>query len=223
MKRAAGRVLGGLLLLTLVERVPGYAISVYKGIQPGKSTREEVVAAFGPPVGPAGKNTFEYPMPSDQGKLLVEFRDSAAVVDRIERVFAHPVSRAAARRALNLPEQPEEREATRDGRVIEYFGGLKVLSLSYAGADTTSGVERLTYYSFEAYDRMLNRARNILVQYDPAACRELYFWSQREREAAKRAKNTARHQAVLEIGIVSQRGDCAKAQHLLAGYQKLYR
>lgn len=209
-----------LVLLLLVGASPAFAVSVYKGIQPGKSTRADVTAVFGEPSSQTGR-ILEYAIPSAEGRLLIEYAEGEPLVDRIERVFPRPVPRSALMKALGLPDQPEEREV-RKGQLIEYFGGLKVLSLVHVGEDTASRVTSLNYFSLELYDRMLGRARNLTVQYDPAACRDLYFWSQGERETARRAKDTARHQAVLEIQIVSQRGDCDKANALASAYRKRY-
>lgn len=210
-----------LVLLLLGGASPAFAVSVYKGIQPGKSTRADVTAVFGQPSSQTGR-VAEYPIPPSEGRLLVEYTEGEPVVDRIERVFPRPVARAALVKALGLPDQPEERE-TRKGQLIEYFGGLKVLSLVHVDEDSASRITSLNYLSLEMYDRMLGRARNLSVQYDPAACRDLYFWSQGERDAARRAKDTARHQAILEIQVVSQRGDCDKANTLAAAYRQRYK
>lgn len=212
-----------LLALLAFFCVPCFSISVYKGIQPGKSTRQDVIAAFGQPVNNISASIFEYAMPPSQGKLFVEYRGDTQIVDRIERYFAKPVSRAAMIKSLNLPDAPEEKETTKDGRLVEYFGGLKVVSLTYVLGDVSSGVRSLNYLSFEMYDKLLNRAQNPTAQYDPTACRDLYIWSQTEREVAKRSKDVGRHQAVLEIQIVSQRGDCDKARKLVTAYRERYR
>jgi hypothetical protein len=74
----------------------------------------------------------------------------------------------------------------------------------------------------ELYEHGLEKARNPTVQFDPAACRELFTWAQGERDAAKRAKNVGRHQAALEIQIMAQRGDCAKARDLTRQYKAAY-
>ncbi|MFN2502016.1 MAG: VWA domain-containing protein [Pyrinomonadaceae bacterium] len=65
--------------------------------------------------------------------------------------------------------------------------------------------------------------RNPRVVMDSSGCRDVLAWSQTEREAAKRAKDTSRMQAILEILIASQRGDCEKARPMAETYKSRYR
>jgi Mg-chelatase subunit ChlD len=60
--------------------------------------------------------------------------------------------------------------------------------------------------------------RNPRAQYDPNSCREIYNWAQAEKEAAKR--DVLRRQAILEILIASQRGDCENARKLQERYKQ---
>ena len=197
------------------------AISTYKGLQPGKSTRAEVDRALGAPVRSVSATVFEYALSGAPGSILVEFR-SGDVVDRIERRFPKPISRGALLRSLGLPDAPEDQRTDHDGKLVEYFGDVKSLALTYAGAEPASGVVSVGYYSMERYERGLEQARNPTMQYDPAACRDLYSWAQVERDAAKRSKNVVRHEAILEIQIMAQRGDCAKARELTSKYKTAY-
>ena len=213
---------GLLLLLLLLVAVPAAAVSTYKGLQPGKSTRAEVDRTLGQPVRAVSATLFEYGLSDGSGSVLVEFR-AGDVVDKIERRFTRPVSRAAMLRSLGLPETPEEQRTNRDGKLVEYFGDVKTLALTYASGEMRSGVMSVGYYSMELYEAGLGQARNPTVQYDPAACRDLYYWAQGERDVAKRSKNTGRHQAVLEIQINAQRGECTRAKDLAAKYKETYR
>ncbi|MEN3333668.1 MAG: Ca-activated chloride channel [Blastocatellia bacterium] len=63
---------------------------------------------------------------------------------------------------------------------------------------------------------------NPRAQYDPTSCRDIYNWALTEREAAKRAGNPTRLQAMLEIQIASQRGDCANAHRLQDSYKQRF-
>ena len=65
--------------------------------------------------------------------------------------------------------------------------------------------------------------KNPRVIMDSSGCRDVLAWAQSEREVAKRAKDAARLQGILEISIVSQRGECEKARSLAAGYKERYR
>ena len=210
-----------LFWLTIVC-APCFAVSTYMGLQPGLSTRADVEKAFGQPIRAVSETMFEYTLSSGGGKVFVEFRAKDFVVDRIERQFTKPISRAALVRSLNLPQEPEEKGKNKEDKLVEYFGDIKTLALTYASGETGSGVISLGYYSMELFESSLNKARNPQVQFDPSACRDIYFWSQTEREAAKRSKNAGRHQAILEISILSQRGECEKARALAAAYKARY-
>jgi hypothetical protein len=64
--------------------------------------------------------------------------------------------------------------------------------------------------------------RNPRVIMDSSGCKDLLIWAQAEREAARRASNTARVQAVLEIQISAQRGDCERARAQSNEYKKQF-
>lgn len=62
--------------------------------------------------------------------------------------------------------------------------------------------------------------KNPRTMYDPSSCREVLSWAQAEQEVAKRTKDVARRQAVLEVLIAAQKGDCENARKLQASYQQ---
>jgi Mg-chelatase subunit ChlD len=64
--------------------------------------------------------------------------------------------------------------------------------------------------------------RNPRAQFDPAACQDIYVWAQTETEVARRSGNTARRQAILNVLVASQRGDCAPARQLADAYRRQY-
>lgn len=202
---------------------PGFGVSTYMGLQPGLSTRADAEKVLGNPVQSLSATLFEYKLPSGSGKIFIEYRSKDFVVDRIERQFIKPVSRAALIRSLKLPESPEEKRLNKEGKLEEYFGDVLSLALTYASAEPNSGVISIGYYSMQLFALSLDMARNPQVQFDPSACRDLYFWAQTEKDIAKRSKNTTRHQAILEILILSQRGECEKAQSLAASYKERYK
>jgi hypothetical protein len=211
-----------ILALVLAAGLSAFADSTYMGVQPGLSTRADAEAVFGSPVSTTDQRLFEYKIEGVSGKVLVEYRPDG-VVERIERWFARPVTRSAMMRSLSLPDEPDEKGKTRDGRLIEYFGGIKTLALIYKGAEPATGVAAIGYYSMELYDKSLEKARNPTVQFDPNECRDVFTWAQAERDAAKRSKNVGRFQTILEIAILAQRGDCEKARRLAGDYKTRYR
>lgn len=209
--------------VVLLLAAPAFAVSTYLGIQPGLSTRANVQAILGAPVASPSSNVLEFRAPSGGGRIVVEFRDKDGLVDKIERIFQKPVSRAAMMRSLELAGEPEERRNLREGNLVEYFGDIKTLALTYKTGEERSGIISVGYYSMELYERMLDKARNPTVQFDPSQCRDLFLWASAEREPAKKAKNPGRLQMILEIAILSQRGECEKARALEQIYKQQFR
>jgi len=208
------------MMAVLVFAHSGRAVSTYMGIQPGKSTRSDVEKAFGAPVNSSGQ-LVEYRVPGGSGQIFVEYREDN-VVERLERRFAKPISRAALIRSLELPATADESGKNKEGNLVEYFGDIKTLAFVFASPDAAGGVISIGYYSMELYARSLDKARNPSVQFDPAACRDIFTWTTIEREPAKKSKNIGRYQAIIELGIVSQRGECDKARQLQADYKQRY-
>lgn len=207
-----------LLLGLLLAAEPAGAVSTYKGVQPGKTTRAEVEKIFGQPRRALSGTLFEYALTDGPGELLVEYRE-AGVVNRLERQFPRAISRAALRQALELPEAAEA-TATRDGKLVEYFGDIKTLALSYTAADTTSGVISLGYHSMESFAKLVDKAHNPTVSFNPAACRDLYAWAQRE--VRQSGLKPVRKAQIYEIMTTAQRGECTAARKTLEGYTKQY-
>jgi hypothetical protein len=201
---------------------PAFAVSTYLGIQPGLSTRANVESILGAPVSSQAPNILEF-RASGGGRIVVEFREKDGLVDKLERFFPKPVSRAAMLRSLGLPAEPEERRNLKEGNLVEYFGDIKTLALTYRTGEERSGIISVGYYSMELYERMLDKARNPTVQFDPSQCRDLFLWASAEREPAKKAKNPGRLQMILEIAILSQRGECEKARALEQVYRQQFR
>ncbi len=64
--------------------------------------------------------------------------------------------------------------------------------------------------------------RNPRVIADSSGCRDVLAWAQAEQDVAKRGRDVARRQAVLEVLIAAQRGDCANARTLQTGYKQRF-
>ena len=63
---------------------------------------------------------------------------------------------------------------------------------------------------------------NPRVVMDSSGCREVLSWAQAEQDVAKRGREVARRQAVLEVLIAAQRGECENARKLQAGYKQRF-
>ena len=61
---------------------------------------------------------------------------------------------------------------------------------------------------------------NPRVVMDSSGCREVLTWAQAEQDVARRGRDVARRQAVLEVLIAAQRGECEKAKSLQASYKQ---
>lgn len=64
--------------------------------------------------------------------------------------------------------------------------------------------------------------RNPRSQLDPASCREVYAWAQGQQEAARKSGKVTRRQAIIELLIAAQKGDCDNARKLQASYREKY-
>ncbi len=63
---------------------------------------------------------------------------------------------------------------------------------------------------------------NPRVVMDSSGCRDVLAWAQAEQDVAKRGRDVARRQAVLEVLIAAQRGECENARKLQAGYKQRF-
>ena len=57
---------------------------------------------------------------------------------------------------------------------------------------------------------------------DPAGCRDVYTWAQGQQDAARRSGNVTRRQAMIELLIAAQKGDCENARRLQTAYREKY-
>lgn len=63
---------------------------------------------------------------------------------------------------------------------------------------------------------------NPRVVMDSSGCRDVLAWAQAEQDVAKRGRDVTRRQAVLEVLIAAQRGECEKAKSLQASYKQRF-
>ena len=233
------RSLGWSAVLAFVPAAHAFAVTLLFGVEPGRSTRAEAETVFGAPVRAINESLFEYAPQGGSGPILIEFRTGSTVVERIEVQFVPPLARALGFKQLNLPEIADGSRRAADGSVTEYFGGSRSLVV---GSTPDGGITSVGYYSRELFDRtvadlnlagketppstavrMSNAADQPLIQqFNPAACRDLYYWADKEYEAARASRNVARRQMSLDIRITAQRGDCHKAQELAERYKQQF-
>lgn len=139
------------ILLMLLGCEMCFGQTSFRGLTPGRSTRADVEAALGPPVREVSEALAEYTSEKETEKVFVQYRRGAAIVERIEAVYPDTIGREEVIRALKLPSRPTASRANARGRLEEFFSGGGVV-LAYAGADASSGVSRVGYYSRELYE-----------------------------------------------------------------------
>jgi hypothetical protein len=131
-----------------------FSQTAFKGIEPGRSTRADVVSALGQPVRSLGVSSFEYRGPTGIAKVQVTYGSVTGVVSIIVVYTINPITRSAMIQKLELPAKSDLRKTTRDGKLIEYFGGAALMSLAYASPDESSGVEIVRYYSRHSFSQI---------------------------------------------------------------------
>src|SRR5262249_45605463 len=73
-------------------------------------------------------------------KVEVRYDSGSPLVEGIEVYFVKPITRDALIRKLNLPQQPDAKSVSDEGKLEEFFGKQALLVLNYASRDATSGV-----------------------------------------------------------------------------------
>ena len=217
------------------------ATSVLNGIEPGVSTRAQAEKVFGAPTRVVSDVRTAHAPTGGVGALEIEY-SAAQVVERIDLSFDPPLARDGVTRGLNLPAAADG-SRVQEGRLIEYYGGSRTLVLKHDGSDASSGISLVSYCSQTLFDTLsagvLKPTENqpvsaavelsnpndkpVIVQHNPGSCQDVYVWAQREHEAARRARDAARRQQILEVMVLAQRGTCVEARKLADQYRQRYR
>jgi hypothetical protein len=229
-----------LAVLLIWAAAATYAASVLNGIEPGTSTRAAAEKIFGTPTQAMSATRFAYAATGGASAIEIEYT-AAQAVDRIDLAFAPGLAREDAIRALNLPANADGSEAKGE-RLVEYYGGSRTLVLTHAGSDLSSPISQVSYCSQSVFDALTGTVlkldpaapvsaavqysnaqdKPVIVQFNPNACQDIYHWAQREHDTARRGRNAERRQAILEVMITAQKGDCRRAQELADAYKRAY-
>jgi hypothetical protein len=121
----------------------------FKGLTPGVSTRDDVARVLGAPSRTLSTSMAQYRGPA-AGLARVEVTyDSRDVAQRIEVYLDPPVTRrgTAANYDVSLPDG----RGDRDGRLVEYFAGEKLIAFNFVGQNADSGVDSVDHFSAEAF------------------------------------------------------------------------
>jgi tetratricopeptide (TPR) repeat protein len=141
----------------------------------------------------------------DQAKSSLQRHDLNGALSQFEQAYKAAPDSAALNYNLSWMYQAQERPLTAVKHAENY------LRLAPDASDRADVEARIA-------DMREELRTNPRAQYDPNSCREIYNWAQVEKEAAKR--DVARRQAILEILIASQRGDCETARKLQQNYKQ---
>jgi Flp pilus assembly protein TadD, contains TPR repeats len=134
-----------------------FAVTKFKEIQPGKTTKDEVSGILGEPMNEINSSTYEYLSPQTRiEKIVIEYKTAAPtpVADKIDVYFSKPVARSAQAKQMNLPESPTSQGESPEGKLQEYYGSTKSLILTYKGKTTESGIKTISFLSRERFESM---------------------------------------------------------------------
>lgn len=135
-------------LFILLSSISCLGQSRFQEITPGASTRNDVTRVLGQSVQSISPTLIEYTPPAGIAKVEVEYH--ADIVERIEIYFVRPISAQALIQKFGLS-HADARRTSAEEKLVEYFGGSSLIAFTYAGADATSGVSRIGYYSSELF------------------------------------------------------------------------
>src|SRR5438128_7618619 len=119
----------------------------FQGLTAGTSTRSDVARVLGQPVRTISTTLSEYNPPAGIAKVEVAYSAGSDLVERMEVYFLKPISRPALIQKFNLSQRADESRTNAEGKLVEYFADSSLLALTYAAADTSSGVSHVGYYS----------------------------------------------------------------------------
>ncbi|MFC2172235.1 VWA domain-containing protein [Acidobacteriota bacterium] len=143
----------------------------------------------------------------DRAKSFVEQQDLAGALSEFKQAYKAAPQSPAVNYNLSLLHEAN------DQLISAVDHAQKYLDLAPAAFDSVDVKNRIHNLQDEL-------KRNPRVVLDPAGCRDVYIWANREKKQAK--KNPTRRQAILEISIAAQRGDCEKARNLAQKYKQAY-
>jgi len=166
-------------LLTLLFFLPlsVFAVIKYKGIQPGKTSKDEVTTILGEPTNEINSSSYEYRSPIKKRieKVVIEYKtvESKPIVDKIDLLLIKPVDRSAQTKKDNLPDNPKFQGENSEGKFEEYYGSTKSVMLTYQSKTPESGIKIISYLSRERFESMSKEfAKNTVGPKQPSTGEE---------------------------------------------------
>lgn len=154
MKKAECFLMPALFFLLLLIPAESFAVSKYKGIEPGKTANTEVSGILGEPKA-VSETVYEYPS-SDTNidKVSVEFKaaDGSQIVDELTVYFTKPVPREGIVNAMKLSEASPLEKLNDQGRFQEFYGATNSIILTYKDKTPKSGVMQISYLTRDRFE-----------------------------------------------------------------------
>ena len=119
--------------------------TAFHGLTPGKSTKADVEKALGQPVRQLSETLSEYKSRGTE-QIFVQYLGGSTEVARIEATYPEAIERSSVLGSVNLPARSMGWQINSKQRLEEYFSAACVV-LTYVGAEVSSGVSRIGYYS----------------------------------------------------------------------------
>lgn len=143
-------LISALIIIFIFPAVFSYAVTPYKGIQPGKTTKDEVSGILGEPK-EINSSTYEYSISQQNTeKIVIEYKEST--VDKIDVHFLKPIAKSGFAKAAKLPENPTFEGESPQGKFLEYYGEKYSQILTYNGKTAKSGVKSVSYLSRDRFE-----------------------------------------------------------------------
>ena len=153
-----------MILVLLLSCAASVGQTAFHGLTPGKSTKADVEKALGRPVRQLSETLSEYKSQGTE-QIFVQYLGSAGVA-RIEAAYPEAIERSSVLGTVNLPARSMGWQINSKQRLEEYFSAACVV-LTYVGADTSSGVSRIGYYSRQLFENTSSKLPPASLGNDP--------------------------------------------------------
>jgi hypothetical protein len=146
-------------LLLFVTCTSSVAQTSYKGLVPGKSRKAEVERVLGQPVKQLSETLAEYRPQPLSGRIYVQYRQSSAVVERIEFLCRLPDSDCddfVKSLNIRLPEGASEvSQQYEKGKYVVYHASPHFVAETFEGGEGSPVSARVAFYSRELYESVV--------------------------------------------------------------------
>jgi hypothetical protein len=143
-----------MILVLLLSCAACVGQTALHGLTPGKSTKADVEKALGRRVRQLSETLSEYRSRGTE-QIFVQYvggsGEVARIVARIEATYPEAIERSSVLGRVNLPARSMGWQINSKQRLEEYFSAACVV-LTYVGADASTGVSRIGYYSPQLFE-----------------------------------------------------------------------